>query len=284
MSLSENDKKFISNAVKFFEEPTLFTKSLSLAGNVLEGAMARLPDKAKTAVLNTSRTALEQCLKVAVSSVNDMPPQSVDFAQAAHLNKIKSRYHTAANTVAGGVSGFMGPQAMIVELPLTTTVIMRSIVSTAADFGFDIRHPDVLMECLFVFAVSGPSAKDDGMNSAYLSSRLSYASMIRAASQSLAGQSAKELLATVESRSTPTLVKLIAEIAEIFGIRVSKKLATQMLPLVGAIGGAGINYAFTDFFGKAAHFHFGLKHLENTHTKESIQSFYLSEVARIKQT
>ena len=44
------------------------------------------------------------------------------------------------------------------------------------------------------------------------------------------------------------LVRLIAQIASRFGVVVTRKLAAQAVPVIGALGGAAVNYAFIDHF------------------------------------
>jgi hypothetical protein len=52
----------------------------------------------------------------------------------------------------------------------------------------------------------------------------------------------------------PVLVRLIAQIASRFGVVVTQKLAVQAVPIIGALGGAAVNYAFIDHFQLAASF------------------------------
>lgn len=55
---------------------------------------------------------------------------------------------------------------------------------------------------------------------------------------------------------------MIAQIAVRFKMRVSQKVLAEAIPLAGAVGGAGINYLFMDFFIKTADYHFGIRALE----------------------
>jgi EcsC protein family len=70
------------------------------------------------------------------------------------------------------------------------------------------------------------------------------------------------------------LVRLIAQIASRFGVVVTQKLAAQAVPLVGALGGAAVNYAFIDHFQEVARAHFVVRRLERRHGKDAVRAAY----------
>jgi hypothetical protein len=55
---------------------------------------------------------------------------------------------------------------------------------------------------------------------------------------------------------------------------VTQKLAAQTLPLVGALGGAVVNYAFIDHFQDVARGHFAIRRLERAYGKEIVRAQY----------
>jgi hypothetical protein len=55
---------------------------------------------------------------------------------------------------------------------------------------------------------------------------------------------------------------------------VTQKLAAQTLPVVGALGGAAVNYAFMDHFQDVARGHFAIRRLERAYGKETVQAQY----------
>jgi hypothetical protein len=63
-------------------------------------------------------------------------------------------------------------------------------------------------------------------------------------------------------------------IAARFGLVVTQKVAAQALPVVGALGGAAVNYAFIDHFQGVARGHFTVRRLERLYGKEKIRSEY----------
>jgi len=74
--------------------------------------------------------------------------------------------------------------------------------------------------------------------------------------------------------SAPILIRFITQVASRFGIVVTQKLAAQAIPLVGALGGAAVNYAFIEHFQDVARGHFTVRRLERTYGKELVRREY----------
>jgi hypothetical protein len=84
----------------------------------------------------------------------------------------------------------------------------------------------------------------------------------------------KGLQEALAKGQAPVLIKLIESIASRFGITVSEKLVAQAAPVVGAVGGAGINLLFINHFQDMAKGHFIVKRLEKRHGKDYIRGLY----------
>ncbi len=69
-------------------------------------------------------------------------------------------------------------------------------------------------------------------------------------------------------------MKFIGQISSRFGIVVSEKLAAQALPVIGAAGGAAVNYAFADHFQSIAFGHFTVRRLERVYGGSKIRAEY----------
>jgi EcsC protein family len=74
----------------------------------------------------------------------------------------------------------------------------------------------------------------------------------------------------------------VTQVAARFGVVVSQKLAAQALPIVGAVGGAAVNYAFMEHFQQIARGHFTVRRLERLYGKEAIRAEYDVIAAREK--
>jgi len=218
---------------------------------------------------------------LAVKTIAPAVSQGIELSEIAEKNRVRRNSHTIAAGFAGGVGGLLGPASLALELPFSTALIMRTIASTAVDYGFDLNDPEVLLECLFVFAIGGPSSADDGMNSTYLASRLAMTSLMRNAAATMTGLPSKQLLRVLEKESAPAVVRVVSAISEAFGVRVSQKFVAQLAPVIGVVGGASINLAFANFFGTAAKYHFGMKRLELVHGAEAVQAVYAEEASRL---
>ncbi|MGZ3748502.1 MAG: EcsC family protein, partial [Pseudobdellovibrionaceae bacterium] len=148
------------------------------------------------------------------------------------------------------------------ELPMTTGIIFRSIANTARSFGEDLQDPNVRLECLQVFAMgSHQSHADDAMKSSYFSQRLAFYTFIKKVS---------------EKGAASLLPRFIARVATEYEMVVAEKFLAESIPILGAVGGAAINSAFTHYFNQTAYYHFGLRYLERKHGLETIQKAYLA--------
>ncbi len=172
----------------------------------------------------------------------------------------------------GAVGGLFGLPGLSVEIPATTTVMLRSIAATAARAGADLDDPATRLQCLAVLSLGAPAANE--MESAYFTARLGMALAVRESTQFVTRHTAREVAEAVAHGTAPALVRLLSQIAGRFEIVLSEKLAAQMVPLAGAVTGAVINAAFTDHFNHVAHYHFGILRLEKLHGNSAVQTAY----------
>ncbi len=127
-----------------------------------------------------------------------------------------NRLHTLGAAVSGGVGGFFGPLAMLVEVPVTTGIIFRSIADIARSEGESIRDMDTLMACIEVFALGGKSASDDASESGYYAVRTALAQQVKAAADFLGKDAGSK-------KAAPMLLALVRKVAERLGVQYSGK-------------------------------------------------------------
>ncbi len=195
---------------------------LNLLGGQAENLLERLPASMRDGLGEATERALVIAFDAAQSSRQRVPDQ------APWLN-------TAVATAMGAAGGFGGLPTALVELPVTTTVLLRTIQGAAVEQGFDPQTESVRFDCLRVFGSAGPLAHDDGADLGFLSVRLA-----------LTGGAMQKMIATVAPR---------------LGAALGQKLAAQTVPVLGAVAGAATNYAFTSYYQNMAHVHFGLRRL-----------------------
>lgn len=260
-NFADDELKFIADAARFFEDPGAFIKVLNVFGSGIEKAQKLLPAKAQKVVAQSVRFAIEKAVLVSAQTV----PANCDplsFSDARRGSGRSGVIHNAGAALVGGVGGFFGFPALPVELPVSTLIILRSIMDTARSYGHDIALAEIRLECVYVFSFGSESPRDDASESSYYASRVALSQVMKNAAAFVVGNSAKDILAAIENGTAPALLTFIAHIAEQFGVRVTKKFLVQTVPVIGALGGAGINLAFANFFKQAASFHFGLRRLE----------------------
>ena len=95
----------------------------------------------------------------------------------------------------------------------------------------------------------------DAANSGYFAARGLLANSVAEAARFIVDRG-------VLAGGSPVLVRRLAQIASRFGVVVTQKLAAQAVPVVGALGGAAVNYAFIDHFQQIARAHFTVRRLE----------------------
>lgn len=275
--LSENEQKFIEEAAAYLENPRFLMRVANLVGKPAEALLQRLPQSAKEGLTEATRSALETSMRWSLRTLPNprLPSASlmlVPGEQASATRRLERHMHTAVAATTGAVGGFFGLAGMTVEVPATTLVMLRSIARIAAEEGFPIDDPQIQLHCLAVLSFGGE--KLQAMDSAYLSSRLGLALVIRDAATFIAKHSTREIGQALSRGTAPVLVRLINRVATRFQVVLSHKFAAQGVPVAGAAMGALINAAFTDHFNRVARYHFGILRLEEKYGRELIQSTY----------
>ena len=177
-----------------------------------------------------------------------------------------TRLTKAAVAATGATGGAFGLAALPIELPVTTSVMLRSIAEIARGEGEDVRAPEGRVACLEVLALGGRSAADDQAEIGYFAVRAALAQEVTAAIRFLG--------AATERHTAPALIRLIEAVAARFGIVVSQKAAAGAIPVIGALGGATINTLFMDHYQEMARGHFTVRRLERKYGAEMVRQEY----------
>jgi len=254
--MEQRDADDLRRAVKLLENPGLSIRLINLLGYPIEGIIKSLPKWAGQGIGYMATRAVGTALHVALSSLEKKNPGKA-FRWA----------HRAMVLISGAVGGFFGLPGLIVELPVSTTLMLRSIADIARSEGEDLSSVDARLACVTVFALGGRSKGDNASETAYYAVR---AAMTRALSE------AAEFIAQrgIAEEGTPIVIRAIANLASRFGIIVTDKLAAEMVPILGALGGASINLLFINHFQAAARGHFTVRRLERKYGREFIKEEY----------
>ena len=256
MNLSIEDTSTLREAKEILESPGLVMKLTNLIGKPIEKGFDLLPDDWSERISMATQGALQQSLKFAVNSLGE----SRGFGSSDFAHKIA----VMASGAAGGAFGLAG---LTVELPVSTTIMLRSIGAIAQSEGENLKESDAKLECIRIFALGGRSEEDDASESAYFAARMALGKTVSEAAKHIASQG-------ISKEAAPVLVKLIEQVATRFGIQVSQKMAAQAVPVIGAAGGALINTLFMDHFQDMAHGHFTVRRLERKYGEELVRLAY----------
>jgi len=257
MTLSKSETDELRRAKNLLEHPGIAARLTSFAGGPVEKGLGMLPAPLRKGVHVVTEKALMTALKVAVHSLGDKPrAESSD------------RMHRMAVATSGAIGGAFGLAALGVELPISTGIILRSIAAIAAAEGENPKHIDTRLACLTVFALGSPKdRRDDAAESGYFATRAALAVAVSEATKHFAQKG-------LAKGGGPALVRLIGLIGARFGIVVSEKVAAQLVPVIGAAGGALINTIFIGHYQDMARGHFIVRRLEKIHGLEPVREAY----------
>lgn len=258
MSLSKAELADLKRAKSLLENPSLAARTAALLGSPLDKGIKLLPQRFQKAVHEASEAAMLKALDVAVKS------HGLDGRMAS-----RDRLHKLAAAASGAVGGAFGLAALALELPISTTIMLRSIADIAKSEGENIQHIETKLSCLTVFALGGRTEKDDAAESGYFATRAAMAGAVTEASKFLAEKGFSKI-------GAPALVRLVSLISSRFGVVVSEKAAMQSIPILGAATGALINTLFIEHFQNMARGHFTVRRLEKIHGAEPVKIAYQS--------
>ncbi len=262
ITLNSVDHQDLEQAVDLLENPSFAAKVTNLIGGPIERAISMLPHGVSDKLVDTTQIALTKAMDLAVSSLDER-----------YRGESADGVHRFLTSVSGAVGGAFGLMALTVELPISTTIMLRSIADIARSEGEPLSDGNTKLACLEVFALGGAQEDDDGVDTGYFAVRAALAGAMTEAGRYLVEHG-------LASSGAPALVRFLAKIASRYSIQVSEKAVAQAIPLLGAAGGATINLLFMDHFQNMARGHFIVRRLERAHGKELIRESYQQMASR----
>lgn len=263
---TSQDWRDLQRAVDLLESPTLTAKMANLIGSPLEFAVKRLPDSVSRRIHGAVEAALFKSAQAALWTMDNTPGKAAS-----------TRWHKLAAATSGAVGGAFGFTTLFIELPVSTTIMMRSVADVARSEGFDLRDMSTRHACLEVFALGGNSGKDDASETGYYITRGFTAEVMRHLSAELAGRAvggSPVMIGLTPKEAGKWLAKLVEKVAARFGVVVTEKFAAQAVPIVGAVAGATLNTMFTDYYQDVARGHFIVRRLERTYGYDTVRAAY----------
>src|SRR6185436_12677236 len=223
--LTPRELEDLRYARSLLENPGFAARLGNLLGAPIEKGFKMLPKGWNEALQKAVRSSLEKALDAALKTIGGPPKRASEFM------------HKLLVGASGGLGGAFGFATLAVELPISTTIMLRSIADIARSEGHDLRDMTVRLNCLEVFALGGNTDKDDAAESSYWAVRTALGKTIEEAAMHLAGKGATQ-------RSSPAVRRLIAGIGSRFGVVVSEEAAAKDVPVVRAEAGAIVKVLF----------------------------------------
>ncbi len=249
------DLAALRRAVLSLEHPGLAARLTNVVGKPVELIGDVLPASATHAIATATSKALELALKAALRTMQLTP-----HAGSGLLHRVLA-------TASGAAGGAFGLATLPIELPVSTIIMLRSIADIARSESEDLSDPESALSCLQVFALGGRAGSADASQSGYFTVRGMLAKSITEAARFIAERGVIE-------EGAPVLVRFITLVASRFGVVVTQKVAAEALPVVGALGGAAVNYAFIQHFQEVAWGHFTVRRLERVYGKNVVRAEY----------
>ena len=139
----------LREAKALLENPSVAARFADVLAGPVEKGMKMLPQGARGTILAAATKSLNVALKAAVLTLGEGEREA------------SNRVHKISAAVSGGVGGAFGLSALAVELPLSTTIMLRSISDIARSEGEDLKSGEAQIACMEVFALGGSSGGDD---------------------------------------------------------------------------------------------------------------------------
>lgn len=255
-NLSPSDYVDLQIAAKKLETQSFAMTIASKLGMPVEKFLDMIPKRAHVSIGVAINKALEQCLRIAIN-----------FGESNSVLIQNKRIHTLGVAVTGALGGFFGMPGLIVELPITTTVMLHSIVEIARRQGEDLSNAESALACLEVLALGPQGIRGEALESAYYATRIALTQTTREAAAYIAREG-------LTKEGAPALVSFLGKIAPRFGLEASEKAIAELVPIAGAVGGLTVNVLFTNYFQRLAEGHFTIRRLERQYGPELIRHEY----------
>ncbi len=255
-TFSLEEREVLQRAHRHLEHPSLAARLTSVVGTPMEMALHLLPKPWYDSLHGAAEDGIRKALDMAVSSL------ARETGTTA-----RDHWHKLLSMGTGAVGGFFGLPALLVELPISTAIMLRSIADIARSEGEPVESLETQLACMEVFALGGRSKEDDAADTGYYGIRAALALSVSEATKHIAKKG-------LTDEGAPALTRFAAMLASRFGMTVSEKVAAQIVPVVGAAGGALINAIFMQHFQDMARSHFTVRRLERKYGPHVVRAEY----------
>lgn len=262
--LSQEDLSLLYEAVVLLENQGFARLLNNVTGKPTEKALQLIPRRFKRQIDKVINKTMISALNVALLSLDKKTGKTTT-----------SWKPIIASSIAGGVSGLFGAAGFAVELPVTTTMILRSIADIANENGEDLTLITAKLACLEVLALGAP-VEEKHMQSSYYLARDQFSQFSGNAADALSE-------AGINAIEAPAVNGFLGDVGAKFAIVVGERAATSSIPIVGIIGGSSGNALFMKYFLDLAKGHFYIRRLERKYNVELIRKKYMEKFAALNR-
>jgi EcsC protein family len=248
-------QELTSIAETYIATSGLLMTLVELAGRLPQSVLNQLPADWSLKLNQLGEQALTAAYEMAVLSSG--PVERGAWLEAVLSRASSERFHKLAAAVMGALGGIAGLPGTLVELPVTTTLMLRSIQEIAKSYGEDPEKDAIRQQCLQVLAYGGPLIEDDDLEKGFFEARL-----------------------TINASTIPLLIRTVAAR---FNVVVAEKFLASAVPVLAVGAGAVVNYTFISYFQNMAHVHFRLRRIENANDPDQVKSCFQRIVMALRQ-
>jgi hypothetical protein len=249
------DREALRRAVQSLEHPSLAARLTNIVGKPVELIGYALPSFASKAIAFCHLEGTRSGAQARVAHAARFTPGPIrNFCTEGWLRHRRSGRHVWPG----------GAPCRTARFDRHHAAFDRGL---ARSEGEDLSDPEATLSCVEMFALGGRAGSADASESGYFAVRGVLAKTVTEAAKFVAERG-------VLKEGAPILLKFVTQVAARFGLVVTQKVAAQALPVVGALGGAAVNYAFIEHFQDVARGHFTVRRLERIYGKERIRSEY----------
>ena len=262
VTFTQRDERELSRAVFLLERTSLAERISAMLGGPVHHLICCLPLSLQNGLSAAVRKSLGQALNITLMTLGRPCRKSTNW------------FHKTLVTCSGAAGGAFGGAALLLELPMATCLMLRSIAEIAREQGEDLNQVEARIACFEVFALGGPDGEDDRTGLGYFT--------VRRALTFEASRATRLLVAGLSDDAAPALARLVETVAVRYGIVAQEKMAAQLVPVIGALGGATLNYLFMTHFQAMATGHFIIRRLERTYGKYPVLMHYHQTLAMLE--
>jgi hypothetical protein len=213
-----------------------FTTFMEWTGRYAERGLAFLPRDWRDTLHARAREALSWAWRQASAG---MEPGSAGRRTSPGTYRLM----TAGS---GALTGAVGLPGVLVDLPTSTLLVLRSLAAIAREKGLAVADADVQAACIEAFAYGGPTDADDDADLAFWSTRA----------------------------AVPVVAEMLPQVSARLSGRLAVLLPVRAVPLVAVAASAGVNWHFAGFFQRMGGVLLALLPLERRYGRAQVRACF----------